>query len=90
MAFANATRASDSSLSRQQRLYLRPEPQRQGSLRPSRATVVLFIPNVPLFGEESLRQTVEVPQQQTSQRRRANRAGDHVAVEDDEPPKASE
>ena len=53
MAFANATRASDSSLSRQQRLYLRPEPQRQGSLRPSRATVVLFIPNVPLFGEEA-------------------------------------
>src|SRR5688572_4876588 len=44
-------RASASSLSRQHCLYLRPEPQRQGSLRPSRTTAVLFILIVPLSAE---------------------------------------
>ncbi len=45
-ALARAVRASDSSFSRQHCLYLRPDPQRHGSLRPGRSAVVVIIVSV--------------------------------------------
>jgi hypothetical protein len=59
-ATARAAVASASSFSRQQCLYLRPEPQWQGSLRPGRATVRAVIMKVYSTRASGLRESPDV------------------------------